>query len=157
MNVTELLQTLDCQPDATLNILLPNGDRVPAHFHVTEVGHVQKNFIDCGGTRRSSASCLLQAWVAQDLDHRLTSGKLAHIIRLAAPLLGDDELPVEVEYEGALISQFPIAAAEPKADGIELLLTTKHTDCLAKDACGLVGANEANEDSGCCATSGCCG
>ena len=38
-----------------LNIIsfkLPNGDLVPNHFHVTEVGRVTKNFIDCGGKIR---------------------------------------------------------------------------------------------------------
>ncbi len=31
---------------------LPNGELVPNHFHVTEVGKITKNFIDCGGTLR---------------------------------------------------------------------------------------------------------
>ncbi|MGA8855051.1 MAG: DUF6428 family protein, partial [Christiangramia sp.] len=29
---------------------LPNGQLVPEHFHVTEVGKITKHFIDCGGT-----------------------------------------------------------------------------------------------------------
>jgi predicted transcriptional regulator len=28
---------------------LPDGTTVPEHFHVTEVGLITKNFIDCGG------------------------------------------------------------------------------------------------------------
>lgn len=36
-----------------LNFVLPNGTIVPQHFHVTEVGQVTKNFIDCGGTVRN--------------------------------------------------------------------------------------------------------
>jgi hypothetical protein len=32
---------------------LPNGDLVPNHFHVTEVGKITKNFIDCGGVVRN--------------------------------------------------------------------------------------------------------
>jgi hypothetical protein len=31
---------------------LPNGELVPEHFHVTEVGKISKYFIDCGGTVR---------------------------------------------------------------------------------------------------------
>ena len=31
---------------------LPNGDLVPGHFHVTEVGKITKNFIDCGKTQK---------------------------------------------------------------------------------------------------------
>ena len=32
---------------------LPNGELVPSHFHVTEVGKITKDFIDCGGKVRS--------------------------------------------------------------------------------------------------------
>jgi hypothetical protein len=31
-----------------LQFLLPNGDSVPPHFHVTEIGKITKQFIDCG-------------------------------------------------------------------------------------------------------------
>jgi hypothetical protein len=31
-----------------VTFLLPNGTYVPEHFHVTEVGLITKNFIDCG-------------------------------------------------------------------------------------------------------------
>src|SRR5947209_19008926 len=92
--------------------MLPDGDFVPAHFHVTEVGRVQKDFIDCGGTVRSTTTCVLQVWVAEDFDHRLDTTKLAKIVRLAAPLLKATDLPGEVEYESGALSQFPVTAAE---------------------------------------------
>ncbi len=85
--------------------MLPDKSFVPAHYHITEVGKIQKDFIDCGGTVRSATTSLLQVWVAQDLHHRLEATKLATVMRIAEPLLGSDELPVEVEYEeGALRS-----------------------------------------------------
>jgi hypothetical protein len=36
-----------------LQFKLENGQLVPAHFHITEVGKVSKHFIDCGGTIRT--------------------------------------------------------------------------------------------------------
>ena len=36
----------------TIGFQLPNGELVPNHFHVTEVGKITKHFIDCGGTER---------------------------------------------------------------------------------------------------------
>ena len=33
----------------TISFELPNGELVPNHFHVTEVGQITKDFIDCGG------------------------------------------------------------------------------------------------------------
>lgn len=145
MNVGEFRSVLAQNPGAGLHLMLPGGEFVPAHFHVTEVGRVQKDFIDCGGTTRSSVSCLLQVWVASDTGHRLTAGKLAEILRLAAPLLKSDSLPVEVEYEGAAVSQYPVAAAEVTPGGLLLHLGSKHTDCLAPDRCG-IGPNA----TGCC-------
>ena len=43
-----------------LGFTLPDGDPIPPDFHVTEVGYVTKNFVDCGGTVRATAACVLQ-------------------------------------------------------------------------------------------------
>ncbi len=139
MTVGELERALAAQPHAPLHLMLPGGAFVPAHFHVTEVGRVQKDFVDCGGTVRSSVSCVLQVWVANDTTHRLTAGKLAGILKLGAPLLKSDALPVEVEYETVAVSQYPLAGVELTPGGLLVHLGAKHTDCLAPDRCG-VGA-----------------
>ncbi|QJX00409.1 DUF6428 family protein [Frigoriglobus tundricola] len=145
MTIGEFQTVLTRAPNAPIHLMLPDGDFVPAHFHVTEIGRVQKDFIDCGGTSRSTVSCVLQVWVAQDTAHRLTAGKLVDILGLAAPLLKSDALPVEVEYEGATVSQFPVASAELTPSGVLFHLGTKHTDCLAPDRCGVGPAG-----TGCC-------
>src|SRR5580700_6908951 len=98
MIVKQLTQLLEANSDSSLHIMLPSGEFVPDHFHVTEVGRVQKTFIDCGGTRRESVSCLLQTWTAHDVEHRLVAGKLSKILKLAEMVLGSDDLPLEVEY-----------------------------------------------------------
>ncbi|MGJ8732629.1 MAG: DUF6428 family protein, partial [Cellulophaga sp.] len=76
---------------------LPNGDLVPSHFHVTEVGKVTKNFIDCGGTVRNEEAVSFQLWNEQDYDHRLHPEKLVNIIELSEKVLGIEDLEVEVE------------------------------------------------------------
>ena len=143
MDVAAFEAVLAGNPAAAIHLMLPDGDFVPAHFHVTEVGRVRKDFIDCGGTVRSSTTCVVQVWVADDTAHRLTTTKLAGVMRLAAPLLGATDLPVEVEYEDGRVSQYPVAAAEATPAGVLFHLGTKHTACLAPDRCG-VGA------AGCC-------
>jgi hypothetical protein len=150
MTVGELITALERTPESRLHLMLPGGEFIPPHFHVTEVGRVQKDFIDCGGTRRSIVSCLLQVWVASDEEHRLTSSKLAGILKLAGPLLKSDDLPVEVEYERDAISQFPVAAVESTPAGLLFHLGTKHTECLAQDRCGVSPASAACGPSGCC-------
>ena len=146
MNVGQLRSALATSPDAALHLMLPDGDFVPAHFHVTEVGRVQKDFIDCGGTTRSVTTCQVQLWVAADTDHRLTAGKFASILTMAAPLLKSDALAVEVEHEGAAVSQFPLGGVERTPGGLLFHLGTKHTECLAPDRCGVPGVAGA----GCC-------
>jgi len=150
MNVAEFRAALLTNPAAPLHLMLPDGDFVPAHFHVTEVGRVQKDFIDCGGTTRSTVTCLLQVWVANDTAHRLTGAKLASVLKLAAPLLGSDDLAVEMEYEQNAVSQFPVAAAESTPMGVLFHLGRKHTDCLAPDKCGVTGCASAPGGTACC-------
>ncbi len=152
MNINEFKNILEAHTDKKIHLVLPDEKSIPSHFHVTEVGHVQKNFIDCGGTERSVSSCVLQAWVAvNDEDHSLAAGKLAKILTLAAKILGGEELPVEVEFEAPYISQFPIASADISDDAITFRLTTKNTDCLAKEKCGLESAPSCcSADDDCC-------
>lgn len=111
---------------------LPNGELVPSHFHVTEVGKITKNFIDCGGTVRNEEVVNFQLWNDNDYDHRLHPEKLLSIIELSEKVLGIEDLEIEVEYQGESISKFGL-----DFDGTIFLLTTKLTDCLAKDKCGI--------------------
>ena len=151
MKFTELKSILESQPDKFPRFILPDGDRVPAHFHVTEVGHVAKNFIDCGGTIRKTESSVLQLWVSDgDKEHRLNAGKMASILALGARVLPHDDLQVEVEWDCCVTSQYPVTASTTVGDHIDFTLTTKHTDCLAKEKCGI------GEDSCCEATAACC-
>ncbi len=131
MNLLEVKEKLSHLK--TLGFQLPHGEMVPGHFHVTEVGKVSKHFIDCGGTVRQEEVVSFQLWEADDYDHRLHPEKLIHIIELSQKKLGiADTLEVEVEYQGPTIGKYGL-----EVDGNRFLLTTKMTDCLAKDNCGI--------------------
>ena len=147
MNVEQFYQTLEKQSDAAVRFQLPSGSLIPDHFHVTEVGRIDKRFVDCGGTHRQSASCLLQTWTANDLHHRLVAGKLAKILRIAAPVLGSFELPVEVEYGEDVAAQYFVSDVDVADDTVTFILSGKQTDCLARDKCGVGGCDP---NSGCC-------
>jgi hypothetical protein len=139
MNLKELISVLADNPDKPLHMMLPDGEHIPEHFHVTEVGLVHKTFVDCGGTKRELKSCVLQVWVANDFDHRLITTKLAKILNMAMPMLGSEELPVEIEYEREDISQFPLSGIMVVPAGVLFSLGLKHTTCLAPDKCGVSG------------------
>ena len=116
----------------TIGFQLPNGELVASHFHVTEVGKINKHFIDCGGTVRKEDVISFQLWEANDYNHRLHPEKLIHIIELSERVLELPDLDIEVEYQGDTIGKYGL-----DFDGTNFLLTTKQTDCLAKDNCGI--------------------
>lgn len=150
MTIQEFKALLTQHADKSFQLRLPGGDEVPVSFHITEVGRVTKTFLDCGGQHRQTDTCQLQAWVGEDGDHRIAASKLLGIFRKAAFLLPNESIPVEIEYEADVISQYPIDSAEITEGAVILHLTTKHTDCLAKELCGLPTTGKA-------ATEGCCG
>ncbi len=160
MKLTEFTHQLETNPDAELRFALPDGELIEAHAHITEVGRVDKSFIDCGGKIWRLSHVSLQAWVADDVDHRLRPRPLANIIAQAAPLLGSDDLDVEIEHEGCVISQYPVESATIRDGALVFQLTSKHTACLAQDVClpGVRSKSEtpASESDACCSSGGCC-
>ncbi len=137
---------------------LPDGTLVPTHFHVTEVGKISKHFIDCGGTVRKENVANFQLWNEDDYNHRLHPEKLLKIIELSERVLELEDLEVEVEYQGETIGKFGL-----DFDGTNFLLTSKQTDCLAKQKCGIpqtkqkVSLAGLTADANACAPgSGCC-
>jgi len=112
MTLREWKTALSNEPAAALHWMLPDGDFVPPHFHVTEVGRVRKDFVDCGGIRRSTSACVLQLWTADDTDHRLVSGRLSMIPGPADDLFADAEFEVEVEYDRGVLANYPLGGIE---------------------------------------------
>lgn len=140
VKLKDLKATLALHPEALPRFVMPDGDYIPAHFHITEVGHVAKRFIDCGGKlHEKTDTCLLQTYVADDFDHRLNAGTFAKILQLGDQVLPHDDVEVELEYEDCAITQSPITSAEFTGEHIDLRLRKKHTDCLAKQKCGIGG------------------
>ena len=153
MTLSELKSLLAQHANRFFRIRLPDGGAVPVSFHLTEVGRLQKTFLDCGGMLRESTTCQLQIWVGEDYDHRLETGKMAAILGKTASILPDDSIPVEIEYEDRVISQYTITSHEILADVVVLALAHKHTECLAPELCGLPAIAT---KSPCCGPSACC-
>lgn len=85
---------------------LPDTSFVPEHFHITEVGRIQRHFVDCGGQERTENHVNFQLWVADDFDHRLSTEKLKSIISKGEKVLGLPDSEIEIEYQGATIQKF---------------------------------------------------
>lgn len=150
--IKEILPTLE-----NVEFQLEDGTFVPEHFHVTEVGQITKNFIDCGGVVRSEKVVNFQLWNADDFEHRLKPEKLLHIIQLSEEQLGIENSEIEVEYQSTTIGKYDL-----EFNGKYFILKNKKTACLAEDACGIPVVSNTKfkvlevKNSCCEPNSGCC-
>lgn len=149
--IKEILPSLN-----NVEFQLENGTFVPEHFHVTEIGVITKNFIDCGGTIRKEKVVNFQLWDANDFEHRLKPFKLSNIIKLSEEKLAIEDAEIEVEYQGETIGKYDL-----DFNGSSFVLKNKQTACLAGDACGIPESKEnvklSDLSSSCCTPdSGCC-
>lgn len=150
--VKTILRTLE-----NVAFKLPNGTFVPEHFHVTEIGSITKNFIDCGGTVRTENVVNFQLWNATDFDHRLKPAKLLDIISLSEKVLGIEDNEIDVEYQSETIGKYDLGF-----DGTNFTLLNKQTACLAEDQCGIpqekpkIKLSEITNQSNCCTPGGGC-
>jgi hypothetical protein len=151
--IKEILSTLE-----VVQFELEDGKKVPAHFHVTEVGLITKDFIDCGGVVRQEKRVNFQLWSSIDLHHRLKPQKLLNIIALSERKLNLPDAEIEVEYQGETVGKYDLDISEGK-----FILKAKQTDCLAQDQCGIPTikvrknlSELSNHTNSCTPGGGCC-
>lgn len=150
--IKNILSTLE-----NVAFVLENGNLVPEHFHVTEIGLITKNFIDCGGTIRNEKTINFQLWNANDFEHRLKPKKLLDIISLSEKTLGIEDYEIEVEYQTETIGKYDL-----DFNGENFILLNKKTACLASDQCGVPTAkpkiklSEIKNQTNCCTPGGSC-
>lgn len=132
--------------ERTIQFCLPDGAYIPKHYHVTEIGRIQKDFVDCGGLRRREEYCSMQLWVANDVGHQITLGKLMDIID-AGSYLELGELPVIFEYQTETLGLYFVKLVQIGTDAVTIHLKSVNTNCLSPDRCGVDGS---------CGESGCC-
>jgi hypothetical protein len=152
-DVKQILPTLE-----NVEFQLENGTFVPEHFHVTEVGMITKNFIDCGGVIRNEKVVNFQLLNADDYEHRLKPNKLLNIIKLSEEKLGIEDFEIEVEYQSDTIGKYDL-----DFNGKTFVLKNKTTACLAQDACGIPSEKQKKNlseltinQSSCSPNTGCC-
>ena len=158
MKLSQFITSINSVQEFTIQ--LPNGTFVPPHFHITEMGLLTKNFIDCGNTIREEKVITFQVWFAGDVEHRLTAEKVHKIIHASKNLFENADFELEVEYQDAqTIGKFGIEFQ----NGI-FHLTSKQTTCLAQDHCGIpsdkmkpvVGEWKSKKASCCSPNTSCC-
>ena len=152
MKLSEIKQILPALSNVAFT--LPDGSFVPSHFHVTEIGLVTKNFIDCGGKLRNETTVNFQLWNANDLEHNLKPTKLLKIIELSEQVLALTDDEIEVEYQTQTIGKYSLGF-----DGTNFNLIPKNTACLAMESCGTTSEPSlvvSSDIETCCAPGGGC-
>src|SRR6266513_505701 len=150
MTLRSLQNALEANPGRFPRFVLPDGDYIPAHAHVTEVGYVVRNFIDCGGLTGKEEKVVLQTHVGDDIDHRLRSDRFAQILRLGNRVIPSADFDVDVEYDCCVVAQYPIAEATADGGHLNLILRRGRTQCRARER------REGGTADGCCVTSATC-
>jgi hypothetical protein len=150
MTFNELLNALDANPNRLPRFVLPDGDYIPAHAHVTEVGHLVKNTIDCGGLSGKEERVVLQMHVGDDIDHRLRSDRFAKILRLGKRVIPTANLDVDVEYDCCVVAQYPITSAKPDGEYLNMILQRGRTQCRVRER------RQGETAITCCATNAAC-
>jgi hypothetical protein len=153
MKLADLRSLLEKHSQSFPRFVLPGGDLIPAHAHVTEVGYVVKNFIDCGGVMGKSETVLLQTHVGHDTDHRLKSDRFAKILQLGGRVVPHDQLEVEVEYDCCVVAQYPVSDVKPDGNHLDVILGKRRTQCLAQERQKDAGVTV---DACCAAAAACC-
>jgi len=156
MKISELKNQL--KNITELNFKLPNGNAIPAHFHLTEIGLITKDFVDCGVSIHHEKWATMQLWGANDTEHRLQPANLLKIIDNSVKIIGTEDLEVEVEYQTDTIGRYGLDFKDNN-----FVLTAKYTDCLAQDKCGIpqekpkvLMSDLSSEKQSCCTPGGGC-
>ena len=151
LELKNILKTL-----SEISFQFENGLHIPQHFHITEIGFSNKNFIDCGGVIRNEKVISFQLWHANDFNHRLKAKNILEIISMAENSIIFEDLEIEVEYQNSTIGKYGLSF-----NGENFILKSKTTNCLAEDNCGIPNSKpkvslSKLQDENCSPGSGCC-
>ena len=151
LELKNILKTL-----SEISFQFENGLHIPQHFHITEIGLITKDFIDCGGVIRNEKLISFQLWHANDFNHRLKAKNILEIISIAENSIISEDLEIEVEYQDSTIGKYGLSF-----NGENFILKSKTTNCLAEDNCGIQNSKpkvslSKLQDENCSPGSGCC-
>ena len=151
LELKNILKTL-----SEISFQFENGLHIPQHFHITEIGLITKDFIDCGGVIRNEKLISFQLWHANDFNHRLKAKNILEIISMAENSIIFEDLEIEVEYQNSTIGKYGLSF-----NGENFILKSKTTNCLAEDNCGIQNSKpkvslSKLQDENCSLGSGCC-
>ena len=102
----------------------------------------------------------MQLLTATDYDHRLTAEKFLKILQASVSIIGEQDVPLAIEYGPEVAVVYPVTSLEIRGQAIIIQTESPVTACLAADKCGLEPPKSEKEKflqiSACAPNSGCC-
>lgn len=142
MNFENVKNIIANNPNKSISFTLPNGEAIPASFHITDVGVINKHLIDCGGQTRTEEQVHLQLWIGKDYDHHVTTDIANRILNKSHSVIGKIKNPkvaeVLVEYQLdwhaiPIFSLFTVSEIQASDTELSISLSTTQTTCLAAE------------------------
>jgi hypothetical protein len=164
MKTQELLTLLKNNTDKSLLFEYTPGQLVGAHYHITEVKHLQIDSVDCGANSDSWNETVIQLWESPSeigkTEFMSVYKALSILNKVGRMKAYDMDSEVKFEYGNSLFHTSQLFVDDFEIYGSKLLLklAVTKTDCKAKETCGIPETVEAESQSGGCCTpeSGCC-
>ena len=131
---------------------------------ITEVKNITVDSVDCGAQADFWKETIIQLWESpSELDKReyMSASKALGILNKVDSMKRmEREVEVKFEYSNADFhtAQLFVNGVEMNEDQVIMKLGVKHTDCKAKDECGvpMVATVGAEQDESCCTPGGGC-
>lgn len=162
MTTNEFLTLLKEHPNKSLLFEYRNGHFVGANYHITEIKNITIDAVDCGAKTDFWKETIIQLWESpkeKDKREYMSSYKALGILNKVdaiKPMEKNVEVKFEYSNPNFHTAQLSVHGFDISADQIIMKLTVEHTDCKAKDECGVPVAVGAEASNSCAPGSGCC-
>ncbi|MFC6591529.1 DUF6428 family protein [Deinococcus lacus] len=145
VTTADFLEALRVQPQRPLEFWLHGERLVGAGYHLTEIGAVSTEAVDCGGKVdrwRETVIQLLDGTPEEAKNGFMTTRKaLAIYERVAGKISLDEAAPVRFEYGNAerVAVRYGVDRLEVTEERVTVHLSLPGVQCKAGDVCGLPG------------------
>lgn len=161
MKTSEFLSLLKQHQDKSLLFEYAPEQFVGANYHITEVKNITIDTVDCGANTDFWKETIVQLWESpkeKDKTEFMSAYKALGILNKVdriKPMVQDAE--IKFEYGNPEFHTAQLFVDDYALDNKTLILklSVEKTDCKAKETCGVVAEDLAEEKACCTPGSGC--
>ena len=162
MKTSEFLALLNDHKNKELLFEYLPGKFVGANYHITEIKNITVDAVDCGAGTDFWKETVIQLWESpteKDKVAFMTAFKALGILNKVdrmKPMERSSEVRFEYSNDEFHTAQLFVDDYVYNENKIILKLTSKKTDCKAKETCGVEETAETTTAGACAPGTGCC-